>query len=163
GGGAGAGGGGGGRPPGPPPPMTVPAAPGVAFVTIPVGRPQVPRTTWANAPAATLSPITPADCDGSAPHNCPTAAASPALVARNASPDRASRVAGSVGCVSAIPNVIAAAGTAMATTKHPVAMATALVRAPRAWARPISQAATQTARTIRPGRTTGTSCRLAQG
>src|SRR5215472_12232650 len=105
-------------------------SPGAALVTIAVGTPQVPRTTWANARAAASSRITTDECDGSAPHSCSTAATSPALVVRNASPDRASRVAGSAGCDSAIPNVIAAAGTAMA---------------------------------IRPGKTTGTSCRLAQG
>src|SRR5262249_22686968 len=133
------------------PPMTALTSPGPALVMIPVGRPQVPRTTWANSRAATLSTITTEECDGSAPHNCSTAATSPAPVVRNASPDRARRVAGSAGSDSATPNVIAAAGTAMATTKHPVAAATAIVRAPRAWALPIIQAATQTARTIRPG------------
>src|SRR5215470_17267571 len=112
--------------------MIAPTSPGAALVTNPVGEPHVPRTTGAYARAATLSRITTDECDGSAPHNCSSAATSPAPVVRNASPDRASRVAGSAGSDSATPNVIAAAGTAMATTKHPVATATALVRAPRA-------------------------------
>ena len=107
--------------------------------------------TWANARAATLSRSTTDECGGIAPHNCSTAATSPAPVVRNASPDRASRVAGFAGRDSAIPNVIAAAGTPMATTKHAVARATAVRPAPRAWARPIIQAATHTARTDQPG------------
>ena len=82
--------------------------------------------TWANARAATLSRSSTDECGGIAPHNCSTAATSPAPVVRNASPDRASRVAGFAGRVSAIPNVIAAGGTPMATTKHAVAKATAV-------------------------------------
>src|SRR6516164_5143881 len=87
--------------------MIAPTSPGTALAANPVGEPHVPRTTWANARAATLSRITTDECDGSAPHSCSTAATSPAPVVRNASPDRASRVAGA-GEVAAVEQLCGA-------------------------------------------------------
>src|SRR5258708_8200914 len=99
--------------------MTADTSPGAPPTTIPVGTPHVPLMTSANARAATVSTSTTDECGGIAPHNCSTAATSPAPVVRNASPDRARRGAGFAGRDSAIPNVIAAGRPPQATPKPP--------------------------------------------
>src|ERR1022692_1574255 len=65
--------------------------------------------------------------------------------------------------VSPRPNVVTAVGTSSAPTQHTATNEVAAIPAPRSLARPTSQAEAQIAKTIRPGSTSGTSRRLADG
>ena len=123
----------------------------------------MPLMTWLNRSAMSESRMT---TDAFAPmlvHSLRTAFSSPAPVRLNARPFAVSRAEPLAVFVVPTAKVVTAAGTSSAITQHTATTEPARRLAPSLRPRSLIQADAQMAVRISPGRTTGTSRRLAQG
>src|SRR6266567_4092730 len=147
-----------------PPSMASTTAGGAPGETHATGTPHMPLITWLKTWATRRSTMTTDDDPPIAEHSPRTASASCAPTLCCARPPAVGRrPPREPEWVRPNPNEVLTDGSSIAPTQNAPTSAAVTVPAPRSLARRVSHAAPQAASRIRPGRTTGTSLRLAHG